>query len=230
MRGREHSSEFDSSVFREELNLVRGRMNSEGFRFVEVEGENKYETVDREGRGLTILVYKKVMSQNLPYELDGWFIFAIQKGGIVGYTGAYIDGYLEEGFVEAKTSYSVVSKKGRGIGGEMEKINDLLMQEFANKYGDFVRVETDANKSMIEKKMWSEVSRELVEEMIVSRQIWLELFGPHGKRGFGRENTYEVSKTYRQLDCLPELGMKKSKNEAPIGNVANLISKWLRDN
>lgn len=230
MCGKEYTSEFDRDIFREEMNLIRGRMNSEGFRFFEVENENKYETVDRDGRGLTILVYKKVMSQDVTYELDGWYIFAIQNGGIVGYTSAHIDGYLEEQFVEAKTSYSVVSKKGKGIGGAMERINEHMMQKFANKYGDLVRVEMDANKSTIEKILRSEVSKELVEEMIVSRQIWLELFGPHGTRGFDRENDYEVTKIYRQSDYLPETGMKKSKNNVSIGSVASLITRWLEDN
>lgn len=229
MRGKEYSSEFDRDVFREEMNLVRGRMNTEGFRFFEVENESKYETVDRDGRRLTMLVYKKVMSRDVPYELDGWYIFAIQNGGIVGYTSAHVDGYLEEQFVEAKTSYSVVNKKGKGIGGAMERINEHLFQKFANKYGDLVRVETDANKSMIEKIMRSEVSKELVEEMTVSRQIWLELFGPHGKRGFGRENDYEVTKTYKQSDHISEIGMKKSKNDVSIGKITSLITRWLED-
>lgn len=223
-------SRFEKEVFCEELNLVRGRMNSEGFRYFEVENENKYETVDRDGKRLTILVYKKVVGEDDPYELDEWYIFAIQNGRIVGYMGAHIDGYLEERFIEAKTSYSVVSKQGKGIGGAMERINDHLMQEFANKYGDFVRVEIDANKSMIEKKMRDGVSRETIEEMLVSRQIWLELYGPHGKRGFDNENGYEVTKTYRQSDRLPEIGMKKSKNNVPVGKMTDLMTKWLDHN
>ena len=233
MRGKEHTSkgeEFDRSVFRDEMNLVSGRMNPEGFRHFEVEGENKYETVDREGKKLTILVYKKVMRQNAPYELDGWYLFAIQNGAIVGYTGAHVEGYLEEGFVEAKTSYSVVCQKGKGIGGALEKINDLLMQGCANKYGDLKRVETDANKSLIEDKLGeSGVAQDLISEMLVSRWLWLELYRPNGKRGFSRENDYEVTKTYRQSGGLPDVGIKKSKNQVPIGSITHMINKWLED-
>lgn len=232
MGGKEYISkgeEFDRSVFRDEMNLVRGRMNSEGFRYFEVENENMYETVDRDGKKLTILVYKQVMSQDVPYELGGWYLFTVQNGEIVGYTGAHVEGYLDEQFIRAKTSYSVVCQKGRGVGGAMERVNEYMMQKFANEYGDLVRVETDANKSMIEKKMWDEVSRELISEMIVSRQLWLELFGPQGKRGFNRENDYEVTKTYRQSSRLPDIGMKKSKNQVPIGNVVSMVDKWLDD-
>ncbi len=230
MPGKEHISgdEFDSSVFREEMNLVRGRMNSEGFRYFEVENENKYETVDRDGRKLTLLVYKKVISQETPHELDGWYIFAVANGGIVGYTGAHIEGHLDEQFIRAKTSYSVVSQKGKGIGGAMERINEYLMQKFSSEYGDMDRVETDANKSIIDKKMWGEVSQQLISEMLVSRWLWLGLYGPNGRQGFERENDYEVTKTYRQSDQLPDVGMKKSKNDLPIGRITDMINEWLK--
>lgn len=222
------SDAYDGKIFDSEISFVSSRMNSEGFRYFDVEGEKKYETKDREGRKVTIFVYKEIIPKETPYILDAWYLFAVQNKKIIGYLVAHIDGYLRENelLCTGTTSYSVAKQKGKGIGGAMEKINGYMMQKWANENVELEREERDGNKEQIELALAnSGLSVEKVGEMLVSRQIWLELYGINGKVGFRKKDNYTVAKAYKKGDPLPHLNMMTSQNDTPIGTMVTLIKR-----
>lgn len=233
MREREASAfgdSYDKKNFYDEISFVENRMNSEGFRHFSVVAGNKYETKDREGNILTIYSYNEVVPKETPYILAAWYLFAIQNQTLVGYLAAHIEGcHDDEGFFcTGKTSYSVVREKGMGVGGSMERINDQKMQRWANENGDFERIEIDSNREKIELRLSIEdVSQKTINEMLLSRWLWLELYGPNKKSGFLKKGNYEIIKTYKQGNLLPKINMQVSPNDLPIKNIATLIRKTL---
>jgi hypothetical protein len=159
-------------------------------------------------------------------------MFGIQDKEIVGYLGGFIEAYSAEDKIgRGKTSYTVASHHGKGIGGAMEKINESLMQKWANQHGDLTREVRDANMEKIEMllSIQTDLTKERLDEMLTSRWIWLELYGPNGRGRFERKNTYELIKIYKQGDHLPDLNMIQSKNVTPIGDVSIMIEKWLEE-
>jgi len=221
--------DFDRNVFRDEMLLVDYRLNHGSSVFDNVESANKYETKDRDGKKLTILAYKKVIKESAPYELDGWFLFAVQNKTVVGYLGSHVEFYKypDELVIEATTSYSVARYKGKGIGGALERVNNHLMQECANKNGNVTREVTGGNKGKIEKILReNKPTKQLLKEMIVSRQLWLALYGPESRGGFEWKNNFQLTKNYIKGDSA-QLDMKVTKNEVPIGNVAKLVKRGL---
>lgn len=200
-------------------------MGKDGFYDVEVVNGSRYEMLDRDGAKVDILVYNRVEKEETNL-LGGWYLFAIQKKKVVGYLGSFVEGYVDENgpFFTANTAFIVVKAAGKGVGGAMEKINDGLMQKWANENGDLVRVGRDWNKEKIGMIMdRREMTKELVTEMLASRQLWLRLYG--GGSGFERVGNYEVRKVYRCGAAIPQVGMEEKTNEVNIGKVSEMLRK-----
>lgn len=207
------------------MSLVDSRMGKDGFYDVEVVNGSRYEMLDRDGAKVDILVYNRVEKEETNL-LGGWYLFVIQKKKVVGYLGSFVEGYVDETgpFFTANTAFIVVKVAGKGIGGAMEKINDSLMQKWANENGDLVRVGRDWNKEKIEMIMdRREMTKELVTEMLLSRQLWLRLYGDGG--GFERVGNYEVRKVYKCGAMVPQVGMVEKTNEVDIGRVSEMLRK-----
>lgn len=200
-------------------------MGRDGFYDVEVTNGSRYEMLDSDGVKVDILVYNRVEKEETNL-LGGWYLFVVQKNKVVGYLGSFVEGYVDENgpFFTANTAFIVVKVAGKGIGGAMEKINDSLMQKWANENGDLVRVGRDWNKEKIQMIMdRREMTKELVTEMLISRQLWLRLYGDGS--GFERVGNYEVRKVYRCGANVPQVGMAEKTNEVGIGTVSEMLQK-----